>query len=443
MNISTRSSQPERTTLSQPKAKASHQNPPAPQQTVKSSQDKPSSPEPAETVSLSADSRSSGIPAGSSSSPQMDGLLQGLSSWATPEAPSLQLEEGQLLAQGRGSESGQVSQLQELLNSRGQQLEVDGQFGPQTAEAVRAVQAELGVTVDGIVGPETMAALNASEVAPSEAPTTPNADEVNTSELSEAQASSPNSSQRGLEGLPPRSEQALGGQDFMNSIEHLRPGQERNQAVLNEILSGNIPENSRSLQNVTVQRNGREISMDVMPDYLAIGSNEDNVRVPMTPEVAQAIADRTGMSLPTDRIVDDIHAQARQLHLDPFAWREGQQHARNMESIGYYRTHDDRIDRQLGSGTASTELVSGHKKDLVIPARDGRVAIYGGRWSDGSRVQSYSNVHGESYEDYSHGARLISQQVTIDGQTMNLAEALADPNLRTLFTSQSGNFRYD
>ena len=380
-----------------------------------------------DTTELSAESRET--PATGS---QVENLLEGMSSWATEpaaESPSLELREGQLLGQGRSADAQQVTQLQELLNSRGQQLEVDGEYGPLTAEAVRSVQAEMGVTVDGIVGPETMAALNSTRGSTEIESTATQEQSAEVDPVGDQAVPSP-SGRPGLEGLPPRSQDAMGGQDFMNSIEHLGPGRARNEAVLNEILSGNVPENSRSLQNITVERDGRQISMDVMPDYLSIGSNEDNVRIPMTPAVAQAIADRTGMSLPTDRIVDDIHAQARQLHLDPMGASS------QMSSIGWYADHDGRIDRQLGSGQASRELVSGHKKDLVIPARDGRVAIYGGRWADGRRIQSYSNVHSDTYEDYSHGARLISQRVTVDGQSMTLADALADPNLRGLFTNQ-------
>lgn len=238
-----------------------------------------------------------------------------------------------------------------------------------------------------------------------------------------------------LEGLPPRAEDARGGAEFMHSIAGLPPGPQRDQAVLQEILSGNIPENSRNLQEIVVNRNGREIRMNVMSDYLAIGSNEDNVRIPMTPAVGQAIADQTGTSLPTDRIVDDIHSQARRLSMPTFS--------EARESIGTYARHDQRIDEQLGGGGYPTELVSGHKKDLVIPARDGRVAIYGGRWPDGRAVQPYSNVHHRGYEDYSHGVRLVSQQITVDGQPMLLSDALSDPSLAPLLTSHgSGSFRY-
>lgn len=243
-----------------------------------------------------------------------------------------------------------------------------------------------------------------------------------------------------LQGLPERPEGAKGGKEFIDSIKHLKPGPERDKAVLKEIMSGNIPESARNLKEVTVRRKGkdgkeREIKMHVMPDYLSIGSDKDNVRIPMTPMVAQAIADKTGTSLPTDRMVDDIHARSKKLHMAPFQWKPGKQHADNMKSLEYYAKHDQRVDDQLGTGEAQTELVSGHKKDLVIPAKDGRVAIYGGSWpGSGKRIQPYSNKHFDIYADYSHGVRLVSQEVVIDGKKMKLEEVLADPNLAPLVT---------
>lgn len=48
-----------------------------------------------------------------------------------------------------------VRALQEFLNANGQNLRVDGVFGDMTERAVRAYQQENGLTVDGIVGPQT------------------------------------------------------------------------------------------------------------------------------------------------------------------------------------------------------------------------------------------------------------------------------------------------
>jgi peptidoglycan hydrolase-like protein with peptidoglycan-binding domain len=53
------------------------------------------------------------------------------------------------------SEGRQVELLQQAVGG----IKVDGIFGPETEEAVRAFQASSGLTVDGIVGPTTSAAL--------------------------------------------------------------------------------------------------------------------------------------------------------------------------------------------------------------------------------------------------------------------------------------------
>ncbi|MEN3359681.1 MAG: hypothetical protein V7637_3663, partial [Mycobacteriales bacterium] len=58
-----------------------------------------------------------------------------------------------------GMGGGCVSTLQAMLNGKGQQIAVDGDFGPQTAAAVRAFQSSAGIAVDGQVGPQTKAAL--------------------------------------------------------------------------------------------------------------------------------------------------------------------------------------------------------------------------------------------------------------------------------------------
>lgn len=196
-----------------------------------------------ESVALSSESQNEN---NTTTSQGVNNLIEGMSDWAAEsagapsqesETSSLNLTDGELLGQGRNSDPQQVTQLQEMLNGRGQQLEVDGQFGPLTAEAVRSVQRELGVTVDGIVGLETMAALNggAGGNTDSGSPIEEGTDTPDPAGL-EDQELEPSPGGQGLEGLPPRPEDARGGQEFMNSIEHLRPGPERNQATLSDRL---------------------------------------------------------------------------------------------------------------------------------------------------------------------------------------------------------------
>lgn len=58
-----------------------------------------------------------------------------------------------------GSAGSAVSEAQRLLNYHGYGLEIDGQFGSKTLEATRAFQKKMGLSIDGIIGPLTWAAL--------------------------------------------------------------------------------------------------------------------------------------------------------------------------------------------------------------------------------------------------------------------------------------------
>jgi peptidoglycan hydrolase-like protein with peptidoglycan-binding domain len=59
-----------------------------------------------------------------------------------------------------GSSGDNVKVLQERLNVFGAGLEVDGQFGNLTNQAVLSFQRANGLEVDGIVGPKTWKALD-------------------------------------------------------------------------------------------------------------------------------------------------------------------------------------------------------------------------------------------------------------------------------------------
>ena len=59
----------------------------------------------------------------------------------------------------QGAQGETVTSLQYLLRQHGQDIVVDGDFGPQTLQAVRAFQQAHGLVVDGIAGPKTFEAL--------------------------------------------------------------------------------------------------------------------------------------------------------------------------------------------------------------------------------------------------------------------------------------------
>lgn len=97
--------------------------------------------------------------------PELDNLLlqhQKLAS-AAPAAgqaaqPAAQGGAGMLR---RGSKGPEVEKLQKDLGMQ----QVDGQFGPATEKAVKTFQQTMGLQVDGIVGPNTLAAIEKSKAA--------------------------------------------------------------------------------------------------------------------------------------------------------------------------------------------------------------------------------------------------------------------------------------
>jgi hypothetical protein len=231
--------------------------------------------------------------------------------------------------------------------------------------------------------------------------------------------------------IPARPANALGGNAFAESIADLPP-KAREAAIVQEITRGNLPDFLRKF--VVIQVEGG--SYQVMPDYLAVGSDDDFVRMPMTPASAQAIADAFGCSLPTRKIVNDIYAQA-ELKLDPKPMTE------KREAVETFVAHNGIIEstsRSLGVTRPPCPLSAGHKKDIVISNRlkekPNRVAIYGWHKPDGKPIQPLTIVHGGSYVDYSHGVRLVKNTVTIDGKPRAIEDVLRDPELSTRFSDE-------
>lgn len=236
--------------------------------------------------------------------------------------------------------------------------------------------------------------------------------------------------------IPPRPEGALGGEAFIESIANL-DRTAREEAVAKELLSGNVPAFLRTLTTVPVS--GKDIQgiertgeIRVMPDYLAIGSNEDFVRMPMTPQTAQRIADAWGMTLPTRRIVDAVDAVAN-IRVEPRPMTE------NREAAATFLEHNNIIEKQRAANPLGV-LTTGMKKDVVLSNRlkekPNRVAIYGWRKPDGTVIQSLTIVHVDWYVDYSHGVRLVAGTMIADGKELSVADVLADPHLCVLVSDE-------
>ena len=70
-----------------------------------------------------------------------------------------------------GSQGPCVEALQYSLEAYGLKVDQDGQYGALTKRAVEAFQSEIGMTIDGIAGPKTIAALDRAANSPQSTPT--------------------------------------------------------------------------------------------------------------------------------------------------------------------------------------------------------------------------------------------------------------------------------
>jgi hypothetical protein len=237
--------------------------------------------------------------------------------------------------------------------------------------------------------------------------------------------------------IPPRAAHAPTGSEFIASLAPLAR-EEREAAILRELRAGNLPTFLRELRTVTINDT---LAYQVMPDYLAIGSDADFVRMPMTPYTAQAFADEFGFVLPTSKMVDDIW-RAASVHLDPRPLTQ------EREAPRTFLQHHRIIEEQL-AGTPRGAFVAGHKKDVVVSNRlldrPQRVAIYGWHYPDGKPIQPVYAGHVDWYVDYSHGIRPVRRRMRVHGVVQNFEDIMKDARLQHLLSDEGaiGMLRYD
>lgn len=238
-------------------------------------------------------------------------------------------------------------------------------------------------------------------------------------------------------GFGPRRAHATAGSDFVARTLGM-PVAEREELVYREITGGNVPDAIRRPVYITDTLSDAEgtmhsVTLCVLPDILAVGSDDDFVRMPMLPRTAQRIADFFGASLPTPRLSDLIHRHSvLKMHPHPMTPDS------TMTTVAVFARQDSAVNAAFGAPLGT--LVAGHKKDIVITNRiamqPDRVFIYGWHYPDGRPIQPLSGVHGIGYVDYSHGVRLISDRILVDGRPASLRQVLADTLLYRLLSDE-------
>jgi hypothetical protein len=221
--------------------------------------------------------------------------------------------------------------------------------------------------------------------------------------------------------------------------------QQRDSLALAYYKAGAIPQWWKRFTKVAVKSvdatgKAHRLHYWVSPDYFLVGSNDDWVRVPITPMVAQTMMDEIDCILPTRKMVDQIYT-ASKVKLSPvpmYAFRDS--------GITMYQ-HHLMIE---GQRKHKKGLISGIKKDVVTTyklqygPKANRVAIYGWHQPDGKPIQPLYTGHVNWYVDYSHGVRFVYDRGKLDGKTISIRKLLADQPRSKMICDEDtcGYYRY-
>lgn len=243
--------------------------------------------------------------------------------------------------------------------------------------------------------------------------------------------------------IPNRIPGALSGSKFMESIQSMSFS-EREPLILKEFTQGNIPDFLRSMCKIKTYLTdslnvAHEVVLEVMSDYLSIGTDDDFCRIPMGPKTAQSIANLYGCILPTRKLVNIIYSFCR-VKLEPITYTPV---GNTNELVKTFVKHNQEIEaKRLALNPKPGSLTGGLKKDVVITnllvSKPTSVAIYGWHKLDGKPIQPLYTGHVNYYVDYSHGIRLINSVIWLDGKETTIQNILSDPVLYKMLSDELG-----
>ena len=245
--------------------------------------------------------------------------------------------------------------------------------------------------------------------------------------------------------LKNRAMDAMNGTEFSLSIRDSTISlAKREEIIYREIRSGNILDFYRKLSQIKdtihIEEKTHTISYFVLPDFLAIGSNEDYFYCPMRPQLAQKVANLLKCSLPTRKISDRIYQNA-----DVKMIPQPIPPSKEMVTVPVFEKHNSLVGAQRKLSLSKYPLgalIAGNKKDVVISNKifneEGqlRVVIYGWHKADGKAIQPLYNGHSTLHVDYSHGIRMVQTKVWLDGKKTSLQKVLASSLLYTLLSDE-------
>ena len=242
--------------------------------------------------------------------------------------------------------------------------------------------------------------------------------------------------------IPPRKKDAVGGAAFMTSIASMSLTNREN-AIYNEIAAGNIPNSFRKINRITKTMKDAGgtncvVELEISPDFLAIGSDDDFCRIPMLPTTAQKIATLFGATLPTSKM-SDLAWEYAAVKLSPQTMNPDA----SMTTVPVFAAHNTLVETSRKAvGKPLSAPIAGHKKDIIISNRIAqdrtKLYIYGWHYTSGTPIQSISGAHDVNYVDYSHGVRMINQEMLVDGKLTKVRDILRNTTKYALLSNETG-----
>ena len=258
----------------------------------------------------------------------------------------------------------------------------------------------------------------------------------------------------------PRRTSNVTGEAFMKSIAgDKRPSdwQQREDAMVEQLLAGNIPSWLQRWITVRVSRNDAspDVKVRVLPDYLCVGTDDNYRHLPLDQQSAQRVADAFTAILPTAKICHAIWRRTPwertidAITLPTIRKMANKNFAQN--STAAYDAHSLAVQEEVKrKGISPGQLVAGHKKDVVLAAvaksMPDHITFHGfyiGKYpaepcyetggpgpSCNREMPTPAHPEGKGhFSDYSQGVRLVHPQMTIDGATHLVSNVLKDRTL--------------
>lgn len=201
------------------------------------------------------------------------------------------------------------------------------------------------------------------------------------------------------------------------------------------LKAGNIPGFIESdwWVPLTLTGGGHTLEILVCPDYAAVGTNSDMLRMAKTSEFfAQEVADKYDAILPSQKLLAAIEANAANPKI-PFQAVQTASGGADDSVSAVIKANAKAQSALSTAGFSANDgnIKIGYKKAYVTrPGLNGDyLAIYGGRWSAAGGLVQPTSGHAHTtgqipgtpnYSDYSHGIVLVSRKAKLDGEEVDL-----------------------